>query len=399
MRLHHNLLNLKTRNVAARTGFTLVETIAAAAAGALVSMMTFDLLFSHIRLSGKVEAIQRTRQDWARTTHFIDSEVALSKRIITNPTAINNGQCNTIANSDFRFALEIRNDLQPAIYYIASNPSNSKTLNGDLSLYRCGPGIDRTGEYLNTVVDNKLLVDGMTADCQIDPTLIKPNASIGSGKSLGYELCLQGQSNERYSQAVNTYSRVTPLSDYPPSNTSVCSGLTIEGIYQLEGSPGADNLQVAGSTNGQPILICGNGGGDTITGTTFDDVLEAGDSGGNLAATISGSSGSDILRGGPGDDKIYGEDGDDVLMGQAGDDTLEGGAGNNEYLPGEGDDTITGGPGLDVVYLYENKESVTGLSNCKREACNLSFESNSNLITATDVEVIIFKDGRYNVTN
>jgi hypothetical protein len=112
-------------------------------------------------------------------------------------------------------------------------------------------------------------------------------------------------------------------------------------------------------------------------------------------------SGSDRLLGGPGNDTLNGGDGDDVLIGGEGNDSMNGGSGDNQYLAGAGTNSITGGNGLDVVFIDQRKADVSGLSHCKRSSCNLSYSigGNSGSIAATGAEVIIFRNGRYDITN
>jgi hypothetical protein len=226
-------------------------------------------------------------------------------------------------------------------------------------------------------------------------------------KSLQYRLCIRGLTNYSYAQSVNTYSRISPVFSYPNTN-SLCSDeyLTIEGFYKLEGgTTSADLLELpsTGLSEYDDILICGYGGGDTIKGSTANDVLEAGNSGTSpeAGASINGFSGSDRLLGGPGNDTLNGGNGDDVLIDGDGDDNLNGGSGDNQYLVGEGANTITGGSGLDVVFLDQNKANVSGLANCKRNSCNLTYsvDGTDASVSARGVEVIIFRDGRFDITS
>ena len=410
MRLHHRLLTA--------AGFTLVELLIAASVGVLLSLTASQLMLSHMRSSSALEATQRLRDDWNRTTHFIESEVALSERVLTNAALINLAQCNpAIAPGEFRFALEIRRDLPPALYFVRANAENSLDWIGTSSLWRCGPGIADNGDYTNIISTSasslltaQRLVDGMSESCQLEVEVSQLEVSssdTGVSKSLRYKLCIQGLTSYSYSQAVNTYSRISPVFSYPNTNT-LCSDeyLTIEGFYKLSGgTAGADTLQVPTIALNEydDILICGYGGGDTINGSTANDVLEAGNSGSDPepGATIDGKSGSDRLMGGPGNDSLDGGDGDDVLLGGAGNDSLDGGSGDNQYLPGVGADSITGGAGLDVVFLDLNKAAVNGLGNCTRSSCTLTYssEGESSSVNASGVEVIIFRDGRHDITN
>ena len=403
MRLHHRLLTA--------AGFTLVELLVAAAIGVLLSLTASQLMLSHMRSSSALEATQRLRDDWNRTTHFIESEVALSERVLTNAALINLAQCNPAIDPDeFRFALEIRRDLPPALYFVRSNAENSLDWIGTSSLWRCGPGIADNGDYTNIIdtsasslLTAQRLVDGMSANWHLTVS----STPTGVSKSLRYELCIQGLTSYSYSQAVDTYSRISPVFSYPNTNT-LCSDeyLTIEGFYKLSGgTAGADTLQVPTIALNEynDILICGYGGGDTINGSRANDVLEAGDSGRNPepGATINGSDGSDRLLGGPGNDILSGGSGDDVLIGGAGNDMLDGGLGENQYLPGSGTNVITGGASLDIVFIDSNKADINGLSNCSRTSCALTYVANgtNSSATASGVEVLIFRDGRYDITN
>ena len=408
MRLHHPLLKEQSQ---ASNGFTLVELLVAATVGTLVAAAAGDLLLSNMRSGAAIEATQRLRTDWSRVSHFIESEVALSERVITDASLLNLARCSSnISATEFAFGLEVRRDLPPAIYFVRDNATNSIEWNGDSSLWRCGPSIDVNGEYTDMITGNSTsqlnaqrLVDGMNSTCTLSVT----TSTNGVSKSLRYRLCMRGLTNYSYAQSVNTYSRISPVFSYPNTN-SLCSDqfLTIEGFYKLEGgTTSADLLELpsSGLSDYNDILICGYGGGDTINGSTANDVLEAGDSGNRPepGAIVNAYSGSDRLLGGPGNDTLNGGDGDDVLIGGEGNDSMNGGSGDNQFLAGAGTNSIAGGNGLDVVFLDQNKADVSGLNNCKRSGCNLgySISGNSGSISATGAEVIIFRDGRYDITN
>ena len=65
-------------------GFTITELVVAAAIGLLTASVAGQALVSHLESSERAEAMERQRNDWARTTHFIESEIALSERLIRN---------------------------------------------------------------------------------------------------------------------------------------------------------------------------------------------------------------------------------------------------------------------------------------------------------------------------
>ena len=386
----------------AANGFTLVELLVASLAAGLVTVAASSAVTYHMRASASMEAVERTKQDWGRVSHFIEAEVALSERVITNSSNINLNQCNqTIQSGEFLFALEIRRDLPTALYYSANNQVGSDQWSGTRSLFRCGPGIDELGEYTDAITgsnqvvnDAQRLIDGMTSECAL--TLINPPAS-GIGKSLQYQLCLQGLSKRVFQQTISTYSRVSPIYSYPPI-TTLCSDddLRLEGFAKVDGgTTAAETLNTLGTAipDDQEVLICGNGGGDTITGSITNDVLEAGEIG--PGALITGRDGNDRLRGSPGNDTLRGEEGDDVLIGGDGNDQLEGGSGENRYLPGDGTNTITGGAGLDVVFFDGDKADYTGLDACTRTTCSVTI--NNQTTTITKGEVLVFRDGRFDL--
>ncbi len=76
------------------------------------------------------------------------------------------------------------------------------------------------------------------------------------------------------------------------------------------------------------------------------------------AATITGTSASEILRGTAGADTIYGGGGNDRLYGLGGDDYLNGGAGDDYLSGGRGNDTLVGGPGADTIVCGPGRDTV-----------------------------------------
>ena len=408
MRLHHQLLKRTPAD-----GFTLTELLVAASIGILLSLVAGEALVSHLQSNARLESLERLRNDWNRASHFIESEVALSERVLTSSESVNLDQCShEITAEEFRFALEIRRDLPPVIYFVRTNEANSSSIwNGTESLYRCGPGITEDGNYSNQITgsssspgDSKLVLDGLTQECNLK--VIKDSSStLNTSKSLRINLCIKGISTQTFEGETNTYSRISPIFSYP-NDTSLCSDqdLTIEGFYKLSGGDSEENmLRVPQGKvpQDQDVLICGYGGGDFIEGSTGNDVLEAGDLTGNShpGAELSGLAGNDRLVGGQGNDTLHGNEGDDVLIGQGGDDSLDGGAGENRYLPGLGDDSIVGGPDLDVVFLDDVRNNFTGLSACTRSNCSLSYTkaSTAYTLTMTNAEILIFRDGRHDL--
>jgi hypothetical protein len=88
-------------------------------------------------------------------------------------------------------------------------------------------------------------------------------------------------------------------------------------------------------------------GSTVITGTQFDDLIEAG--GGRQ--TISTGNGQDEVWAGGGPDVVDTGNGKDLLMGEGGPDVLVGGNGKDVLIGGAGPDQLTGGRGADV-FVY-----------------------------------------------
>jgi prepilin-type N-terminal cleavage/methylation domain-containing protein len=426
MRLQYRVLNKRT------SGFSLVELLLAASIGGLISAVAADAMLTHLKANERLEATERLRTSWSRTVHFIESEIALSERVITKtedastPADIGIGldQCqSSIQLDEFRFALDLRRDIPPAIYYVReNNGSNLEWDQTQSSLWRCGPIINKQGNYINEIsgdttytVNNQRLVDGLQGDtCTLVPT---PSDS-GVSKSLNFTLCIQGFASNGYNQAATTHSRVSPVFTYP-TLTSLCSNqnLQIEGFYKLDEGDETSNVLSVPSSNvpeDKDVLICGYGGGDKITGSIKNDVLEAGEKDPEPAGSImSGRIGNDRLRGSRAGDTLIGGEGNDVLVGWDGDDRLVGenepsltyedvtqdpilgSAGKNDYRPGPGNDTIIGGTGLDVVFFDKSINEYEISTDCDRSNCEVK-EKNGNqyTVTAEGVEILIFRDGR-----
>ena len=447
MQLHKRLLNQSLN------GFTLVELLVALSISGLISWAATDAVLTHTKTNETLDTAGRLREDWSRTAHFIESEVALSERVITNfDAASTNHGSNTVSQGEFRFALDLRRDIKQVVYYVKPNSQTDATnWVGDSSLWRCGPGIDMDGEYLPSVVDQRI-VDGLTtasgSTCnngqipdQYGLQVINSNSNAAS-KSLTFSLCLKSASqaakaNSRgFTMQTGAYSRVSPIYSYP-NNNILCSeqNLTIEGFYKLDNSriPASEDLAVPMGEidDNQPVLICGDG--REILGSYSDDVLEGGilTSDPTKGSTIEGNCGNDRLLGTNNDDTLYGDredssipqcnipfidsDGNsktyetdtDILIGNSGNDTLHGGAGDNYYLPGNGNgittddgtNTIIGGNQLDVVFMDGSSSDYTGQDSCIISKCDLSLSGEIDPQTKMkDVEVVIFSDGRIDLS-
>ena len=102
-------------------------------------------------------------------------------------------------------------------------------------------------------------------------------------------------------------------------------------------------LTAANLDNYQQPLQNGTEAGDTLYGTTGDDMLygQGGDD------TIQGFAGADQLYGGDGNDQIEAGTEADIVHGDGGDDSVDGGDGNDTLYGEAGDDVLSGGEGHD----------------------------------------------------
>jgi hypothetical protein len=126
-------------------------------------------------------------------------------------------------------------------------------------------------------------------------------------------------------------------------------------IAQLTGGASANVIDVSTFTGFRGFTqLRGNGGDDSIIGSSMTDIILGGD--GN--DTLLGKEGNDTLRGEDGNDGLSGFDGDDVLdagrgfdrgFGGLGNDTLTGGAARDTLVGGDGDDNISGNDGNDTL--------------------------------------------------
>lgn len=370
-------------------GFTLPELLIAAAISLLTATVAGDLLISHIRSSERAEAMERQRSDWSRTTTFIEAEVALSERVLTDINKIAIPAACGFDDDEFRLGLDLRRDLKPVIYAI--KPSTPGWLPQN-TLWRCGPGLNSDGSY-NSNLSLAPILDGL--DSTASGAGFSASASPDA-KQANFSLALKGHARVTYSQQDSARTRISPLYARPNEN-SLCDAAN---LVRLEGrSDRADTLvmSIAQVQVGEDVLICGRGfgnsalgvQGDTITGSDgANDILEAGDYG---LATLNGMGGNDVLRGTTEADTLNGGGGDDVLIGRAGNDVLNGGNEQNSYLPGNGNDTVNGGPNLDIVFFSGNRADYT-LASCSKTNCTVSGLDGTD--TLNNVEILIFQDAR-----
>jgi hypothetical protein len=386
-------------------GFSLTELLIAGFISGLLVVGAGQIMLSPLRSDERMEAAERQKSEWSRVSSFIEAEAALSQQVITNASKVNIPSICGFETGQFRAVLDLRRDLPLVIYGV--KPS----VNGSLSshaLWRCGPVITAQGRYDSSQpIQLAMMVDGLDGDAAGQGF----QASTHDRKSFTFSLALKGLSTRAYSQDAGVHSRVNPL--YPrPGEGSLCGG----GMYNwaVGSTNGADRLSVpiGALTSEDEVLMCGKGGGDTITGSNVNDILECGDGGinGMDACTLFGMVGNDRLLGSNQNDILHGDsntditasDANDELVGRRGNDTLFGGPGQNLYLPGPGNDTVGGGSGLDVVFFKGVRSEYTLSSGCSKSRCTVTDNAAASADdtrpegadTLSGVEILIFKDAR-----
>lgn len=367
-------------------GFTLSELAIASSISIIIILSAGQYFIGNIKAIERGESLEKQRENWLRTNSFVQRDVALSENIFdlaANPNAITippNCYSELDPNSSeydyknfVRMGLIQSNFLKPVIYFV--KPSDTGWL-PQQTLWRCGPKLDLFGRPQGTT-DVSRILDGLD------------DSSLGNGfevvsvsndnKEVEFRLSLRGQKLNTVALAQNDASQaqITPLFNRP-TDLTYCIGTA---FVKIQGELNIPDIltPAVGSNQGKDILICGNGGGDTITGgDQTNEILEAGDNGGlirintaipaddgilcdsgnsdcvEIGSRMDGLSGNDTLRGTDDSsrpDILNGGDGDDSLIGRRGFDLLNGGCGNNEYLPGLGKDIING-DGNNYTYKF-----------------------------------------------
>lgn len=159
----------------------------------------------------------------------------------------------------------------------------------------------------------------------------------------------------------------TLLNGVASSSTEIINGVT--GKLIAYGQKGNDWLD-ASAINGMSVELRGNGGNDTLLGSSSDDVLygdsDGGEGGsdsivagsGNDVVYADGSEGkSDIISGDLGDDEIYS---DPIQGAEGGADAIDAGDGNDLVDSGKGNDTLIGGTGNDVLIGGLDPDTIQG---------------------------------------
>ena len=179
---------------------------------------------------------------------------------------------------------------------------------------------------------------------------------------LGTELFITTNSGDNISvrAAISTSTVVevlengSPVLGIPAIDPATLARLTVSGD---DGNNVIDLTAVTGTffNPNLEIIVDGNDGDDFIRGSLdIASTLNGGDGtdvlfGGNRADLLSGGNGQDLLNGGDGNDTLNGGDGGDIINGEVGDDLVNGGSSGDTVNGGSGADTLNGQSGADTI--------------------------------------------------
>ena len=355
---------------ASNQGFTLIELLVGVAISMITTVVAGKVMLDQMESTKRIEGLQRQRDDWSRTNSFITSEVNLASRI---STSLNVGEGNNclIDNGSVKMVVHFSRNRQlpPSIYYTKETEEGwNKNL-----LKRCGPSINSNGDYTSGLSED-IIIDGLN-------DINGFTATVTGEKLATFTINLKGLLNNAYIQKEGARARVQDVYLYP-STASIClydsrnntNGVKVNLSNQANAFNDAEN-DWAELTAGN-VLICGNGGGDTITSGDGNDQLEAGNPG---ASVLNGGNGDDRLLGSDDNDVLEGGNGNDILIALLGDDQMTGGAGTNHYVPGLDEkgglcdrDTVIGSDGgYDIIYFSDSRDQYTLSVPCNQGSCRI----------------------------
>ena len=142
------------------------------------------------------------------------------------------------------------------------------------------------------------------------------------------------------------------------------SGYRLNHISFSDGS--TFNLATSGLTFDQHFSS-----GDTITGTSFDDIINAQNT---YSVTINAGDGNDTINAGEGNDTVNAGNGNNIINGSKGNDSLNGGSGDDSYIWNLGD-------GYDTIYDSNGNDKIVFGTGITSEDLTFTQKGNSLIIT------------------
>ena len=206
-------------------GFTLIELLVGAAIGLITVAVAGQVLVDQLKSTERIEELQRQREDWMRTTSYIESEINLAEKIEANYTGMNTLACGqTVSTLDVKMVIYFASyrNLDPAIYYVKPSENGWR----DNLLRRCGPQVDREGVYTNTTTDS-IIIDGMTSTTDGFVVVI-PNEKYAQ-----VTLNLEGLLNNAYGQTTGSRARIQETIARP-KDYSFCQENLFSNVVNLD---------------------------------------------------------------------------------------------------------------------------------------------------------------------
>jgi len=197
-------------------GFSLMELMVAVVVGGAVLFSVGTVLIAQIELARVTESSQRLRDNWSRLAQFIESEIILSERILSDPTLIGviagSGNVCGYASSEIKLALVSNDSASVIIYALQPVASGDVQWRGPNLLKRCGK-LDSSGALVGAISD-QVLADGVVAFTPLI-TVETLNSLSSAGRNVTVELSLgTAPSATTYSGRFGGQARVNPAYNF-----------------------------------------------------------------------------------------------------------------------------------------------------------------------------------------
>ena len=197
-------------------GFSLVELMVAVVVGGAVLLSVGTVLMAQIEIARVAESSQRLRDNWSRLAQFIESEIILSERILSDPTVIvaiaGSGNVCGYATSEIKLALVSDDNASVIIYALQPVASGDVQWRGPNLLKRCGK-LDSTGALVGAISD-QVLADGVVAFTPVI-TVETLNSLSSAGRNVTVDLSLSTPtSSATYTGRFGGQARVNPAYNF-----------------------------------------------------------------------------------------------------------------------------------------------------------------------------------------
>ena len=197
-------------------GFSLVELMVAVVVGGAVLLSVGTVLMAQIEIARVAEASQRLRDNWSRLAQFIESEIILSERILTDPSVIvaiaGSGNVCSYATSDIKLALVSDDNASVIIYALQPVASGDTQWRGPNLLKRCGK-LDSSGALVGAIRD-QVLADGVVAFTPVI-TVETLNTLSSAGRNVTVDLSLSTPASPAtYTGRFGGQARVNPAYNF-----------------------------------------------------------------------------------------------------------------------------------------------------------------------------------------